>query len=152
MPTVNNVAALNQQYYDQALRPLVEKMEYKLTEGLEVRQPNFEVWMDESVLLRMDPASQISTAVAGINGGLDMVNEARRAFNKPPVEGGDTVYMQQQNYSLAALSKRDQQPDPFGTAQPALPAAPPENDEEERRAEFFSKSIQFLSAELGIAA
>jgi phage portal protein BeeE len=47
-----------------------------------------------------------------------------------PLKGGDTVYLQQQNYSLAALSKRDSGPDPFGkaTAKPAEPSiqAPPE--------------------------
>ena len=35
-------------------------------------------------------------------------NEARRLFfNLPPVEGGDSPYMQHQDYSLEALSRRD---------------------------------------------
>ena len=50
-------------------------------------------------------------------------DEARARMNLPPVEGGDAVYLQQQNYSLAALAKRDAQPDPFGAAKP--PAPPP---------------------------
>ncbi len=52
-------------------------------------------------------------------------NEARKRFHGlGPVEGGDTVLSQQQNYSLAALAKRDAQPDPFGmTPAPAPPVA-----------------------------
>jgi phage portal protein BeeE len=30
-----------------------------------------------------------------------------------PVDGGDTPYLQQQNYSLSALNKRDALEDPF---------------------------------------
>ena len=48
---------------------------------------------------------------------------ARGRLNLPPVLGGDQVYLQQQNYSLAALAKRDKREDPFATAKP--PAPPP---------------------------
>ena len=53
-------------------------------------------------------------------------------------DGGDAVYLQQQNYSLAALAKRDAQADPFGTA-PAPATAPadapqPANDHTELQA------------------
>ncbi len=34
-------------------------------------------------------------------------NEARRREDLPPVDGGDTPYLQVQNYSLAALANRD---------------------------------------------
>jgi hypothetical protein len=39
-----------------------------------------------------------------------------------PVKGGKSPYLQQQNYSLEALAKRDAQDDPF---KPATPPAPP---------------------------
>ncbi len=34
-------------------------------------------------------------------------NEARKRENLPPLAGGDALYLQQQNYSLEALSRRD---------------------------------------------
>ena len=34
-------------------------------------------------------------------------NEGRRQLDLPPVPGGDTPYLQVQNYSLEALAKRD---------------------------------------------
>jgi phage portal protein BeeE len=57
------------------------------------------------------------------------INEKRRRLDLLPVEGGDDVYLQQQNYSLTALAKRDAKPDPFGKPPTAAPAAkPPVND------------------------
>jgi hypothetical protein len=106
MPTANNTGTLNQQYYDQCLQPITENMELRLDDGLELGFP-FETWMDESVLLRMDPATRLDSHNKAVGGGWFMPNEARRSENMPPVPGGDTPYLQQQNYSLAALNRRD---------------------------------------------
>lgn len=139
MPTVNNVAALNQQYYDQALQPIVEKMELRLDEGLELTE-GYETWLDESVLVRMDPATRLEAHNKAVNGGWKAPDEVRREENLPPVAGGATPYLQQQNYSLAALAKRDASEDPFGKATPpagpatAPPPDDPEDDPEEERA------------------
>jgi phage portal protein BeeE len=62
-----------------------------------------------------------------VKGGVMSPDEGRAKFNLGPVPGGNTPYLQQQNYSLAALAKRDAQEDPFRTAPaPAsAPVAPP---------------------------
>jgi len=130
MPTVNNVAALNQQYYDQALQPIVEKMELRLDEGLALTD-GYETWLDESVLVRMDPSTRFEAHNKKVAGGWVSPDEVRREENLPPVPGGNTPYMQQQNYSLAALAKRDASEDPFGTAKTAPPTAPAEPAEPE---------------------
>jgi HK97 family phage portal protein len=106
MPTVNNTAALNQQYYDQCLQFIIEKMELRLDEGLEIAFPQ-EIWMDTKPLLRMDPATRLEAHSKAIQGGWLKPNEARQEEDRTPVEGGDTPYLQQQNYSLGALSRRD---------------------------------------------
>jgi len=106
MPTVSNTAALNQQYYDQCLQYIIEKLELRLDEGLEI-EPPFETWLDLSGLLRMDPEARYKSHNEAINGGWKSPNEARREEDLKPVAGGDTPYMQQQNYSLAALNDRD---------------------------------------------
>jgi phage portal protein BeeE len=105
-PNVTNTAALNQQYYDQCLQFIIEKMELRLDEGLEL-EPPFEVWMDLGGLLRMDPQSRYTAHSEAIRGGWLKPNEARQEEDLLPVRGGDTPYMQQQNYSLAALDQRD---------------------------------------------
>jgi HK97 family phage portal protein len=136
MPTVSNTAALNQQYYDQCLHPIVDGMERRLDEGLEIADPfavdssqQLEVWFDTSELLRMDPATRADANSKKIGAGLMSPNEGRRDDNLPPVDGGESPYLQQQNYSLAALAKRDAQPDPFATTPPALPAPPAGDDD-----------------------
>ena len=47
--------------------------------------------------------------------------KARKRLNLGKVEGGESPYLQHQDYSLAALAKRDASDDPFGTAAPASP-------------------------------
>jgi len=139
MPTVNNTGLLNQQYYDQGLQPIVESMELRLDDGLELPR-NHEVWLDESAILRMDQASRFESYNKAIGGGWMAPNEARREEDMPPVEGGDSPLMQQQNYSLAALAKRDAN-DPFAKPEPAATPSEPEELEEEDETE---KALYFL--------
>jgi hypothetical protein len=51
------------------------------------------------------------------------INEARATIGLPPVEGGDTPYLQQQNYALSALARRDTQPAPSDAAPKPADAA-----------------------------
>src|SRR5690606_3825031 len=108
MPTTNNVAALNQQYYDQCLHPITDSMERRLDEGLELNSPFEEIWFDTSELLRMDPATRYDAHSKAIGGGWLAPNEARRQEDLPPKPGGDSPMLQQQNYSLEALALRDE--------------------------------------------
>jgi len=123
-PAYNNVEALNQQYYSQCLQIHVESIEICLDEGLSL-SGSYGVEFDLDSLLRMDTATKVKTAIEGLK-GLYTPNEARRQFDLPSVPGGDAVYLQQQNYSLEALDKRDNQDDPFGTDAPPQEPAPEE--------------------------
>jgi HK97 family phage portal protein len=124
MPTNNNVEALNQQYYDDCLQPHIESLELCLDEGLAIADGSG-VEFDLDGLLRMDQTSMINMLVKATTGQVMAPNEARQKINRRPLPGGDTVYMQQQNYSMAALAKRDAKPDPFGTTPPPTPAPTP---------------------------
>lgn len=147
MPTVNNVAALNQQYYDQALQPIVEKMELRIDEGLGLAE-DYQTWLDETVLVRMDPSTRLDAHNKAVSGGWKSPDEVRREENLPPVEGGATPYLQQQNYSLAALARRDASDDPFGKA-PAPAAQPPataSEDDVEDEAEVEAEQERAIDA------
>lgn len=112
MPTHNNIEALTQDYYSQCLQSYIESMELCLQEGLGVAAGE-RVELDLDGLFRMDTATQVKTLSESVRGGLRAPNEARRKLNLPPLDGGDTVYLQEQNYSLGALAKRDAKDDPF---------------------------------------
>ena len=131
------MAALNQSYYDDTLQELIVQVESLLFEGLEMPvryRPAFDL-MD---LLRMDAAARFDSYDKAIGAGWKAPNEVRMAEGLPPVEGGEAPYLQQQNYSLAALAKRDAN-DPFAQPEPEpvaeeQPEEEPVSEEEERAA------------------
>ncbi|MBL5825420.1 phage portal protein [Serratia fonticola] len=125
LPAVSNIEALDQQYYSQCLQTLIESMEILMDEGLDLDKKTG-VEFDLDVLLRMDTQTRFKVLVDGVKGALLSPNEARKRENMPPVAGGDSPYLQQQNYSLEALAKRDARPDPFNTSD----AAPAVADED----------------------
>lgn len=123
-PTYNNVEALNQQYYSQCLQTLMEAIEALLDEGLALTDAGYGTQFEIEDLLKMDTSTQYRTFGDGIKSGLLSPNEGRLKLNLPPVKGGATPYLQQQNFSLAALDKRDTKADPFATGNgAAAPAA-----------------------------
>jgi HK97 family phage portal protein len=124
-PSYNNIQALNQQYYSQCLQVIFESIELCLDEGLglvNVVGHSYGSEFDLDDLLRMDTATLVDTEVKAIK-GLKEVNEARKRLNLRPTVGGNAVYMQEQNYSLEALAKRDALENPFGAKSPSTPAA-----------------------------
>jgi HK97 family phage portal protein len=124
MPTYNNIQALNVEYYSQCLQSLIEAAECCLDEGLEC-PPTLGTEFDIDNLLRMDSITQMTVLAEGVKGAIVAPNEARSRIDLPPVEGGDSPLAQQQNYSLAALARRDAaQPAPPSTNGGASPPMP----------------------------
>lgn len=130
--TGTTAAQENQKYYSDCIQVLAEEYEACMDEGLSLPD-KYGVELDIDGLLRMDMGALVETLAAGVKGGIMTPNYALKRLNQPAVEGGDTIYLQQQNYSIQALSKRDALADPFGTAQPAAttPATPAEPTDEE---------------------
>lgn len=132
MPTNNNVEAMDQQYYSQCLQIYIESIELALDEGLELPK-GYGTEFDLDDLLRMDTATMIKAEADAVKAGIKAPNEARLRLNLGPVPGGESPYLQQQNFSLAALEKRDAAANPFAVATPAMPARtePPADDDGE---------------------
>lgn len=131
MPTYTNIEALNQQYYTQCLQKHIESIELCLDEGLGLtdhKEHTYGTEFDLDDLLRMDTATKVKTVTEGLK-GLFTVNEGRKKFDLKKIVGGDTVYLQQQNFSVEALAKRDAKDDPFASdkagSSTALPAPEP---------------------------
>jgi HK97 family phage portal protein len=126
MPTYQNAELLNSIYYSDCLQSQIEQMEACLDDGLGIGQGRpkegrtLGVELDVASLLRMDTATAIDTLAKGVGGGIVAPNEARKRLDLPPVQGGDTPYLQQQNYSLEALDERDRNA-PFAKPTPAAP-------------------------------
>lgn len=147
-PTYNNIEALSQNYYAQCLQSLIESLELCLDEGLALPK-DYRTELDLDGLLRMDTATMIKTLTDGVGGGIVAPNEARRKINLKPVKGGATPYLQQQNYSLAALAERDAN-DPFAKPLPE-PHADPGADSDTQPtidpASFADKALDMVGIE-----
>lgn len=133
-PPLATVGALNQEYYAQTLQIHIEAIEALQDEALGLTDNSYEMEFDLEGLLRMDPVSRAERSKTSISAGYMTPNEARLTENLPPTPGGDVCYMQQQNYSLPALQKRDAKDDPFATGggggsnsapPPPAPSEPP---------------------------
>jgi HK97 family phage portal protein len=124
MPSYNNVQALNVEYYSQCLQAHIEAAELLLDEGLATGD-KLGTEFDLDNLLRMDAVAQMD--VLEKSKGKLTVNEQRAKLDRKPVEGGDTVYLQEQDHSLSWLARRD--------AMPIEAPEEPSNDDEPTEAE-----------------
>ena len=135
-PSVGSVQSWNLDYYTSCLQVLIEAIEILLDEGLGLRGegrdgPNLGVEFDLDDLLRMDTATQYDVAQKAK--GMLTLDEQRRKINAPPIEGGETIYLQQQDHSLAAIAARDAQLiDAVNNPPLPDPPAEPELDDEAR--------------------
>jgi HK97 family phage portal protein len=121
-PPYANAEPLLQQYFSQCLQSLITNFERCLDEGLELPTP-YGTQFDIDDLIWMDTATKTKAAQEGIGGGALKPNEARlKYFGLGPVAGGDSPYLQQQYFSLAALAERDAS-NPL-VKPPALPPPP----------------------------
>jgi len=139
LPSYNNIQSLNVEYYSQCLQSLIEAIELCLDEGLGTGE-QMGTEFDLDGLLRMDSATQMDV-LEKAKGKLTP-NEQRKRLNAPPVAGGDTVYMQEQDHSLEWLSRRDAQP--IETPSPAPAPTDPDPDPERARAfrALFEKDLR----------
>jgi HK97 family phage portal protein len=142
MPTYNNIEALDQQYYSQCLQDLIESIELCQEEGIGAAAAGFEIEFDLDGLLRMDSSTLMRTVTDGVKGSVLTPNEGRRRLNLPPIRGGDSVYLQQQNYSLEALDKRDQANPAPSSTHPSSPAAPAPQLEGDEAKALLRKAVK----------
>ena len=120
-PPYANSEATQLQYQSQCLQVHMTALECALDEGLELPTP-YGTEFDIDTLIWMDTATKVKAAHDAIAAGALSPNEARfKYFGLGPVPGGNTPYLQQQMFSLAALAERDAA-DPFATPTPAPPA------------------------------
>jgi HK97 family phage portal protein len=150
LPVGSTIDALNQVYYSDCLQGLSEPLEMCLDEGLAL-PAGYHTKFDLDGLLRMDQMAQITMLAESVKSGMRAPDEARAKMNLPPVPGGKFPYLQQQNYSLEALAKRDAREDPFATKSapaPAAAAAPPAANDAQSPEQVAAKLTGLILAEL----
>ena len=146
-PTYNNIEALNKMYYSDCLQKHIEKLESKLDEGLElttVPGKTLGVEFDRDALFEMDTAAKSEAAAKAIGAGMSP-NEARyRYYDLGPVPGGESPYLQEQNWPLRLLSARElpaRAPSPVTPPVPIPTADEPSPDEDMAKAFDVDASV-----------
>lgn len=135
-PTHANIEARDRSYYSDCLQSLIEEMEACLDDGLGYDGISEGIDLDLAGLIRMDSKTQMETLGAGVDKSILTINDARRALNLPPLPGGDTVFMQQQDYPLEEVrhNKLPQLPAMQGVKPVEGPVSAPEPEPQEEDA------------------
>lgn len=129
MPANTNIQSLNLEYYSQCLQIHIESIELCLDEGLGMSD-GLGTELDVDNLLRMDTATQMD--VLDKAKSVLTLNERRKRLEMPKLkQGGDTVYLQQQDHSVEAIAARDAQLI-AGNNTPLAPPEPPPEPEPKR--------------------
>lgn len=104
------------EYLQKTLHFHIESMEAVLDDAYELDGVTESIDLDITNLLRMDTLNRYKSHGEALKAAFKTINEVRAEEGLNPVTGGETPYLQQQNYSLEALSKRDAKDDPFAKA------------------------------------
>ena len=139
------VEYLNSKYYSDCLQAYIESIENLLNDSLDLPS-NVILEFDTRSLFRMDSNAQMTYLKEGTGSGIFSPNEARAVLGYQAVEGGESPLMQQQNFSLQALSKRDNQADPFSPESIATSITPSEAPSEAVEPSATSGSEEVLEA------
>jgi HK97 family phage portal protein len=154
-PPYANVEPLLQKYYSQCLQSLINSLELSLDDGLGLGKQFGNAYgteFDPDDLIWLDAAAKSKAAQDGISSGGMSPNEARkRYYALGPVPGGDSPYLQQQYYSLAALAERDAAK-PFTKPEPPAAVEPDEDEEEMEMAASFASALSRKAMAAGLYA
>ncbi len=155
-PTYQNGEILNSIYYSDCLQSHIEAFELCFDRALGLDVEKIEgrwmgVELDLDGLLRMDTASLVTSLTSGIRGGLFTPNEGRKRMDLEPLKGGDTIYLQHQDYPMEMVFEREDldpaepvKAIPEVPEQKQLPAGPSDEDRMAQLAALIEINAQTL--------
>lgn len=111
----------DQSYVNETVAPDLELFEQKLVQTFDLDKEGIGADLDESPLLRADPATRYNLGRIGTMSGMISTNEWRRGERLPPVPGGDEI---RAPVNLAALGSDMSGTAPDGAGRPAAGKEP----------------------------
>ena len=151
-PPFATIEPLVQAYYAQCLQTLIVALETNLDEGLALTRPidgvQYGVEIDVDDLIWTDTIGRTKAAGDAISSGSLSPNESRKKYHGVGgVPGGESPYLQQQMYSLAALAKRDASAPPPPSKPPGPAVPPPLDDGDDETAKFAAALMRKVLAD-----
>lgn len=150
-PTGGGLEAENIRYFSEALQVIIDNIELLIDEGLNMSS-DIGVSFELDDLFKMDSKTLIEAEEIAVGAGIKKLNESRKKMNLAPMEGGDTAYLQQQNYSVAALAKRDSSSDPFGKNKTNSTSNNSNNDENDNNTQEDDEEVTRFITEFRLKA
>jgi HK97 family phage portal protein len=146
-PSYNNVEALDQQYYSQRLQFDIESIELVLDEGLglapeRVGGKRLGTEFDLDDLMRMDTLSLIKAEKEA--SGIKTIDESRKRLGYKPIKGGNTVYLQHQDYPIEVIHSRK---DVVTSGSPAPTPTPEQTEDPDETDKYIAAFIEKAVAE-----
>lgn len=140
IPSGESAQTSNIRYYVDALQGLIEDAESCLDAGLGFDGVGLGTEFDTDNLWRLDSLTQMEVIEKAKS--VLTLDERRARLDHPAIEGGNTVYLQQQDHSIEAIAARDRLLIEQANAPSALapPAPEPSGDEAEERA-FVAETL-----------
>ena len=93
--------------------------------------------------MRMDAGKKAEFHKTLIGSSIETINDARREFNLKPLEGGETVYLQQQDFPLQVIKDNKLPTQATAITEPAPVAVEPDPATQKALAELFMlKALQ----------
>jgi HK97 family phage portal protein len=152
-PAYANLTPYIQKYYSQCLQRLLNHMERALDNGLGLGKRfgnNYGTEFDPDDLIWMDAEAKAKAAQDGIGSGGMSPNEARkRYYSLGPVDGGETPYMQEQNWPIKMLADREL-PTKAPTAPAPMPSASDDESDEMPLAASFASALSAKLLEMDV--
>lgn len=150
-PSGGGLEAENIRYFSEALQIRTESIELLISEGLNM-SADISVSFELDDLFKMDSKTLIETEEIAVGAGIKKLNESRKKMNLAPMEGGDTAYLQQQNFSVAALAKRDSSADPFAKSNTTANSNNSNNDTNDNNEEQDDEEVTRFITEFRLKA
>lgn len=145
IPSGETAQTSNIRYYIDALQGLMEDAETCLDEGLGFDGVTVGTEFDTDNLWRLDSLTQME--VIEKSKSVLTLDERRRKLDAPSIEGGSTVYLQQQDHSIEAIAARDKLliEQANNPAPVAVPVDEPDLPEEAGKAVFAAELRKALA-------
>lgn len=128
VPVHNKPQDLAVEYYEQSLQADIERIEQVFGKGMGLLGTQYSIEFDLDALLRMDTLTLTESIAKAVGAGVMTPNEGRAKINQKPVAGGDTPFLQEQNWPLKLLGGRQLPSERPPTAPAELPGVAPSND------------------------
>lgn len=105
--TYSNVEQQNLNFASQTIAPIIKILEAEMNSKLFGAKSASFVEFDMGGLLRGDFATRMAGMSSGVQNGVMTPNEARALDNRPPLEGGDQLFIQGATVPLAQAGQTD---------------------------------------------